>query len=123
MKKILTKYQLNEFKIAMAILKQPDCSYPLIQNKLYTIAEMLGLDDSYSLDDEDLLNMEIMISPPSQQELWVSHAMQLIGTNKWEGFRELVLDGLIKRNAFIEIIELGLDKIVLKHQYKVDEIS
>tara|TARA_R110000744_G_C19157749_1_gene540137 strand:- start:93 stop:491 length:399 start_codon:yes stop_codon:yes gene_type:complete len=126
MGRVLTKYELNEFKIALAVLRNRETSYQLIENKLYTIADMLSIGDSYEIDMglsvDDLLDPEVIIQEPEPEELWVSGAKDLIRVGRWKEFRELILDALVRKNAFLEVIDLGLDKIKLETQYEADDL-
>lgn len=93
MSRVLYDYQLNEIKIAVAVLKAKDISYQLQDMKIEDIIRNLNLD----VGDEDKLY----------------YALERALHKSYDEFRKVLLRALIHKEAYLEIKELGFDKIVL----------
>lgn len=93
-RRILEKDQVNDIKLAIATLHQP-ISWVLQRHKLYEIVDSLYFTDE-QIEDE-----------------WVEYTQDLIIKEQYEEFKKHLLKELLYLEAYIEIIELNLDKIKL----------
>ena len=96
-KMVLNKHQINEIKIALAVLKREGISPMLVEDKLYQIA------DALSLESEETKQSFV-------SAIW-DDANRLGG---YEEIQKCVIEMLITKEAYLEIIELGLHKIELE---------
>lgn len=93
MSRVLHDYQLNEIKIAVAVLKAKDISYQLQDMKIEDIIRNIG------------------IGAESEDKLY--YALERALHKSYNEFQKVLLRALIHKEAYLEIKELGFDKIKL----------
>ena len=94
-KRILEKAQVREMQLALASLHQP-ISWVLQRHKLYEIVDNLIYTDDQIIDD------------------WVEEAQAMIQKQQFMKFKQFLLKELLHLEAYLEIVELGLDKVKLE---------
>ena len=94
-RRILEKGQVNDIKLAIAVLHQP-ISWVLQRHKLYEIVDCLYFTDEQIEDD------------------WVEFTQDMIQKGQFDRFKKHLLKELLYLEAYLEIVELGLDNIKLK---------
>ena len=103
---IVTQDELNDLKIAKAILMNINTSWLLARNKLYVIAEIIGYEDDQLCDD------------------WVEVTCDMIMEGRYQQFKQHLLKELLYMEAYLEIEQLGLHKIKLpRHNSAIDAQS
>lgn len=91
---IFTKEERNEFKIAMALVQQDGVSWMLRRLKIAEICDMLEYGD-----EEDV---EIF-------DQWVETIEGFLDSGNIYGFRKYVFLELLHLEAYLEIVDFGLD--------------
>ena len=99
-KMVLNKHQINEIKIALAVLKREGITPMLSEDKLYQLADALDIGDE------------------TTKNAWVSDLWgAVMDPNGYEEIQKCVLKCLIEKEAYLEIVELGLHKIKLELEW------
>ena len=95
MSRVLHDYQLNEIKIAVVVLKNKNISYQLQDMKIEDIIRNI-----WKLDVGE-----------SEDKLY--YALERALYKSYNEFQKVLLRALIHKEAYLEIKELGFDKIKL----------
>ena len=114
MERILNNSDLNDFKISIAILRNQNSSRELLEDKLFLIADLLQLEplEIEPVDgDEEVPENVWHFMVPDAEIFWVQDMWRILASDCWEEFRIEILGELLRIEAYLEIIELGLDKI------------
>lgn len=98
---IFTKEERNDFKIAMALVQQEEVSWLLRRIKIQEICLMLEYGD-----EEDI---EIF-------DQWVETVEGLLDDGNIYGFRKYIFLELLYLEAYLEIVDFGLDSFKIEQK-------
>lgn len=112
--RVLNKFEVNEISIAIAILTVKETSLSLRMEKLWEIFDLLKfeidlpeIDDINMEDEESIRNFAMgMKTPDILLEL-----DRAVAYRDMRSMKLIILKRLIELEAYLEIVELGLDKI------------
>ena len=110
MSKVLSTFEINEIKIAIAVLYRKDISYSLRLDKLWDLYNILRMEEleKETIHEEDKpSSFKALIGLPK----WITILDNHIVSKRPLELKKAILKRLIELEAYLEIIELGLDKI------------
>ena len=107
---IFTSERINEIKLAMSVVQQPKISNELISDKIWELFDLLLCYEDYD-EDFGIVDMFDENEVKEKTPKFYSSCFDSIAIGDYLSFKYIILNRLIEINAFMEIIELGLDKL------------
>lgn len=107
---IISKFELNEIKIILAVLHNENISYKLRLSKVWELYDLLRLhkEEIAAIEDGEV-DAETLMDQP----IWVLAINQCVLKKDFLSVKKMILLRLIELEEYEAIIELGLEKIKL----------